>query len=273
MNTPTLDIEEGKSTQYKNLDEFLPPPPSQTADSEIIRDNPMYPEHPEIQTVVAGIVMTGKEGFVFKVLNYIIAQLLITTIICSFAYGYKNQLYYYIYTNPGILALPMVGSFVSLCSLYYVKNKTTRLIIFIIFTLSISFIVAFTVIQYSSSVILKTVLITTCVVFSTNLYAYHCAKRNRDFSFMETGLLTGMIALIILGFLQIFIHDSFLHYCIVMLGVMLFTALLLYDLNRLYNETTSNDDPLMIAIAIYLDIINLFLYLLELIRCLTTGRD
>lgn len=272
MATTAYAIEEGKSTEYKNFG-LYPQVPTQTATPIIAPDNPIYPQADGIQTVVAGVVMSGKEGYVFKVLNYIIAQLLLTTIICSFAYGYKNQLYYYIYTNPGILVLPMVGSFASLFALWCVTNKTARLVLFWTFTLSISCMVAFTVIRYSSSVVFKTVLVTTCVVFSTNMYAYYCASRNRDFSFLETGLFTGLVALIILGFLQIFIHDSFLHYCIVLLGVLIFTGFLLYDLNRLYNANNPDEDELLIAITIYLDIVNLFLYLLELVRCLLGGNN
>tara|TARA_Y100000768_G_C23739166_1_gene568548 strand:- start:148 stop:558 length:411 start_codon:yes stop_codon:yes gene_type:complete len=131
-----------------------------------------------------------------------------------------------------------------------------------------SFMASFIIIRFSSSVIFKTVLITTCVVFSTNVYAYYCAKNNRKFSYLETWLFTGIISLIILGILQIFIQGSFLQFCITMLGVIVFTGLLFYDLNRLYNGTTSEDDALMIAITIYLDIINLFLYILDLIRWL-----
>ena len=273
MNITEHTLAEEKATQYKNMDAFLPPPPNETSDTVLSVENPIYPQVPGVQVIVAGIVMSGREGYVFRVLNYILAQLLLTTIICSFAYGYKNQLYSYIYTNPGILALPMVGCFASLLPLYCVTNKSVRLVLFWIFTVSIASSVAFTIIQYSSSVVFKTVLVTMCVVFSTNMYAYYCAKRNRDFSFLETGLFTGLIALIILGFLQIFIHDSFLHYCIVFLGVMVFTGYLLYDLNRLYNDQLPDDDSLLIAITIYLDIINLFLYLLELVRCLTEGRN
>jgi protein lifeguard len=261
-----MSFQTGKTTQYKNLDAFLPSTPDQS--TAVMGDSSNDQQPIEIQTVFGNVITPGKAGYIFNVLNYIIGQLLITTFICSFAYGYKNKLHSYIYFNPGIVLLPIISSLLSLFLLYCIKNKSVRLCLFVIFTLSMSFMASFIIIRFSSNVIYKTVLITTCVVFSTNIYAYYCAKNNRKFSYLETGLFTGFISLIILGFLQIFIQGSFLQFCITMLGVMIFTGLLFYDLNRLYNETTSEDDALMVAITIYLDIINLFLYLLDLIRCL-----
>jgi len=255
-----------KATQYKNLDAFIPNAPDQS--TEVMGDSSNEPQNIEIQTVFGDVIAPGKAGFIFNVLNYIIGQLLITTIICTFAYIYKNKLHSYIYLHPEILLLPVICSLLSLLFLYCIKNNYLRIGLFIIFTLSMSFMASFIIIRFSSSVIFKTVLITTCVVFSTNVYAYYCAKNNRKFSYIETWLFTGFISLIILGILQIFIQGSFLQFCITMLGVIVFTGLLFYDLNRLYNETTSEDDALMIAITIYLDIINLFLYILDLIRCL-----
>ena len=48
------------------------------------------------------------------------------------------------------------------------------------------------------------------------------------------------------------------------LGVGVFTILLIVDLNRLYDkEKDFQEDPMLAAVSIYLDIVNLFLYLLE----------
>ena len=70
----------------------------------------------------------------------------------------------------------------------------------------------------------------------------------------------------VVSFLQIFIQSSLLGFIIAFGGVVLFTLFLMYDLNRLYHKDGYREDPLLAAIGIYLDIINLFLYMLELIR-------
>ena len=54
---------------------------------------------------------------------------------------------------------------------------------------------------------------------------------------------------------------------IAIIGSGLFSVYLLYDLNKLYNRVDEFEmDPLIVAIDIYLDIINMFLYMLEFIR-------
>lgn len=247
--------------QYNNLDAFIPNPPNHVA-VEITNNQDVI----KIQTIFGDVINPGKAAYIFGVLNYIIGQLLITTIICSFAYIYKNKLHSYIYLNPIILLLPVVFSLVTLLLLYFTKNKKLRICLFVIFTLSMSFMVSFIIIRFSSGVIFKTLIITTCVIFTSNIYAYYCAKNNRNFSYLESWLFTGLICIIILGFLQIFINGTLFQFYITLFGVIIFTGLLFYDLNRLYNDSNNNnDDPLITAITIYLDIINLFLYILDLI--------
>ena len=78
-----------------------------------------------------------------------------------------------------------------------------------------------------------------------------------------------LLVLIVLGILQIFIRSSAFGLMICILGVGVFTILLIVDLNRLYDKDEDfQEDPMLAAVGIYLDIVNLFLYLLELYnRC------
>lgn len=250
---------EFSNTQYKNLEDFLPQPPSATVDIPSTTDYP----------ITEGIAISNKEGFIFKVLNYVICQLFVTSLICSIAYANRDKLYSYLYSNPGIIFIPFIICIISLGILYCVKNYFVRLTLFILFTISLSINVAYTVILYSPDIIFKTVFVTTAIVISTNIYAYYCAKKNRDFSFLESILFNCLMCLFVLLILQLFIQSIFVHIIIIIFGVTIFTGLLLYDLNRLYTDDNCEEDPLFIAIAIYLDIINLFLYLLQLIKCIT----
>ena len=60
---------------------------------------------------------------------------------------------------------------------------------------------------------------------------------------------------------------ALVHFLLTILGVFVFTMFLVFDLNRLYMTNDNQailEDPMLAAVGIYLDIINLFLYLLEL---------
>jgi len=55
-------------------------------------------------------------------------------------------------------------------------------------------------------------------------------------------------------------------------GALLFSGYILYDTSVIMHHM-GPDDYVMAAISLYLDIINLFLYLLEILRMLQGGSD
>lgn len=95
----------------------------------------------------------------------------------------------------------------------------------------------------------------------------------RDLSGMGGFLFIGLIALIVTSVVGIFIHLAFLQLVISAAGAVLFSAYLVFDLNRVARaQNVSDGDAIVLAISVYLDIVNLFLYLLRLLGILG-GRD
>ena len=88
-----------------------------------------------------------------------------------------------------------------------------------------------------------------------------------DFSFLELGLFIALLGLIVVGLLNMFFFKSPLVRLIsAYVGAVVFSLYLLYDFNRLKEAAgdTSWQTAVQIAISIYLDIINLFLDLLQI---------
>ena len=106
----------------------------------------------------------------------------------------------------------------------------------------------------------RAVLLTaTIVVFTDN-----------DFGFLGPILLICLIALLIMEFLNAFFFKSRRRRLIqAYFGVVLFTLYLIYDFNRLEKAIARGDDSwstaIDIAVNIYLDLINLFIDLLEIL--------
>lgn len=95
----------------------------------------------------------------------------------------------------------------------------------------------------------------------------------RDLSGMGGFLFIGLIALLITSVVGIFIHLQFLQLIISAAGAVLFSAYLVFDLNRVARATNvTQGDAIVLAISVYLDVVNLFLYLLRLLGILS-GRD
>ena len=87
----------------------------------------------------------------------------------------------------------------------------------------------------------------------------------------------GLIGLIIAGVVNIFVASSALDWIISLVGVILFTGLTAWDTQQIKQLAAMNLEPSMAdklatigAMNLYLDFINLFLFLL---RFLGAGRD
>lgn len=97
------------------------------------------------------------------------------------------------------------------------------------------------------------------------------AKSGVDFSFLGRGLFLSLLLLIGFGLIRIFFSiPRWIQRIWAFFGVAVFTGYLLYDFNRLSQlseHVGANTWPaaIRISISIYLDIINLFLYLLDLL--------
>jgi FtsH-binding integral membrane protein len=92
-----------------------------------------------------------------------------------------------------------------------------------------------------------------------------------DFTVLSGGLFWALLALILVSIYSIFVQmDDFAHRVMASIGIFIFTAYLLVDFDRLKQAEATADDgwnpALSMAIHIYLDVINLFLQILKLLR-------
>ena len=214
--------------------------------------------------------------FVYQTLNYVLAQLCITTVITAAMYFNRQNVINYINGFPFVIWVPIIFTFITLFGMYCTKNPHVRQVMFWSFTVACSFMVGFSVLSYAPDVVVKAVATTAIIVAGVDLYAMRCAKQGKDLSFLGPGLFAALFCLIIIGILNIFIQSSALGLLLCVAGVLIFTGLLLYDLNRLYTGVEEGEvmDPMLAAVQIYLDVINLFLHLLELYdRCDGNSRS
>lgn len=86
----------------------------------------------------------------------------------------------------------------------------------------------------------------------------------KDFSFLGGMLWMGLLVLIGASLIGMFVGSSVFHLAIASVGVLLFGAYVLYDTSRLLHS----DEPITpvdAAISLYLDFLNLFLFLLQIL--------
>ena len=85
----------------------------------------------------------------------------------------------------------------------------------------------------------------------------------RDFSGMGKGLFIALIIVVIASIVNIFLGSPILQVAIAGIGAILFSAFILYDTQRIIRGEFAT--PVEAAVAIYLDVFNLFVSLLQIL--------
>lgn len=106
----------------------------------------------------------------------------------------------------------------------------------------------------------------TILIFAV-LYIY-AKTTTKDLSFMKSYLLIALLVLIGFSILNIFIGIKFLAVVIAVAGILIFSGYIIHDVYTIYNEPFKEEDIPLIVIDLYLDFLNLFLYILKLVGLL-----
>lgn len=148
---------------------------------------------------------------------------------------------------------------------------TTATILFIIYSILNGATLSVIFLAYTASSIASTFFITAGTFAATGIYGYVTKK---DLSSLGSLCIMGVIGLIIATVVNIFLASDALTMVISYIGVALFVGLTAYDTQKIKRLLLSNDMEvneetqkiaLLGALTLYLDFINLFLYLLRIL--------
>ena len=121
---------------------------------------------------------------------------------------------------------------------------------------------------YTGASVTRVFLITAAMFGGMSLYGYTTKK---DLSAMGSFLIMGVWGLVIASIINIFFQSPGLSYAVSIIGVLVFTGLTAYDtqtIRQIYYSADSEDTigrkAISGALSLYLDFINMFIYLLRL---------
>jgi uncharacterized protein len=124
--------------------------------------------------------------------------------------------------------------------------------------------------HYMGASIARTFFITAGTFAVMSIYGY---ATSNDLSRFGSLLLTGLVGLVIAGLANIFFASTSLQFAIEIVGVIVFLALTAYDSQHIKQLYHGSDDTVVTgkkaiigALTLYLDVVNLFLTLLQLRR-------
>jgi FtsH-binding integral membrane protein len=120
---------------------------------------------------------------------------------------------------------------------------------------------------YTGTSVASTFFITASMFLATSLYGY---TTKRDLSGLGSFFFMGLIGLVIAMVVNMFLQSSAMAFAISAIGVLLFTGLTAYDTQKIKEMYVDSDGheiarkkTIMGALTLYLDFVNLFLFLLQ----------
>jgi protein lifeguard len=227
------------------------------ASGDVETGNALYP----------GISATENElrlGFIRKVFGIVTAQLLLTAGI-ALAIILNPSTQQYLATSAGIQIGLFLASFLGLIPLYMFRSKhPLNLAILAAWTSVFSVTVGLACTFYAPIIVIQAVFITAAVVAGLTIYTFAATRRGEEFTWLGPILFSALWALIIWSFLQLVFKPGPVGQTIFsLLGALVFSGYIIFDVHLLATRLDV-DEYCWGAVALYLDVINLFLYILRI---------
>ncbi|GAB0094558.1 protein lifeguard 1 [Sergentomyia squamirostris] len=226
------------------------------------------PEDPEVK----GFGFTDesiRKGFIRKVYSILMGQLSISLgFIALFLYHEPTGRW--VRSHPEMWWIALILLFVTLIAMACctnVRRKAPMNFIFLgLFTLAQSFMLGVMASNFKSEEVLLAVGITAAVCLGLTLFAF---QTRWDFTVMGGVLFVAVIILMLFGIIAIFVPGKTMTLIYASLGALIFSVYLIYDTQLMmggkHKYSISPEEYIFAALNLYLDIVNIFMYILAII--------
>jgi len=213
-----------------------------------------------------------RRGFIKKVYGILSVQLLVTMgIIAIFSFPRDGAIRNYVKNNNWVfwtsyaLSLPLI--IVLACCEGVRRKSPTNIIMLGLFTLCEGFMLGTICTFYDEDAVILAAGITAAVTIALTLFAF---QTKWDFTACG-GILCGLLViLLVAGFAMIFLpYEKYAQIGYASAGALIFSMYIVFDTQLMmggkHKYSLSPEEYIFAALNLYLDIINLFLYILRII--------
>jgi FtsH-binding integral membrane protein len=229
----------------------------------------------------ATVIDEGLRAYMIRVYNYMAAGVALTGVVAWFTYNAA------VITNAAgqITGLTPFGSAIfggpatlilflgTLGIVFFISFRisslqpSTALMLFMGYAALLGLMLSSVFLAYTQTSITRTFFISAASFGALSFYGY---TTQRDLSPIGAFLVMGLFGLILAMVVNIFLGSQGLAFAISVIGVLIFAGLTAWDTQRIKETYNVNDDGTMVgrkavmgALTLYLDFINLFLFLLR----------
>jgi len=225
---------------------------------------------PRVQAAQAGAqdIDAGLRSYMLSVYNYMAGALVLTGVVAYFSAA--SGLYASIAQSPliWVVMLAPLGMVIFLSARLNKLSLAGAQTSFWVFAALMGLSLSSVFLVYTQQSITQVFFVTAAAFGSLSLYGY---TTKRSLSGMGSFLFMGVIGIIIAMIVNIFLQSSALEFAISVIGVLVFAGLTAYDTQKIKEMYFAGDGvatmgkkAIMGALKLYLDFINMFLFLLRL---------
>jgi len=214
----------------------------------------------------------GLRSYMLSVYNYMASGVLLTGIVALFfARGGVDSYAAQVFMQPGILKwvimLSPIGLVLALSFGINRMSESTAKAVFWAYATLMGLSLSTVLLMYTGASVASTFFATAASFGALSLYGY---TTKRDLSGMGKFLMMGLVGLLVAMLINMFTQSGTMSLIISAVGVLLFAGLTVYDtqkIKEMYFQVQGSDfqgkSVVMGALTLYLDFINLFLFLLR----------
>lgn len=208
-------------------------------------------------------------GFIRKVFLILAAQLVLTFGIVA-VFTWSDPVAKFVSTHSGVLIVALVVNIVLLvalsCCPSVAQTFPTNYVCLFLFTLAEGYLVGAVASTYTTESVIMAVGITVVVTLGLSIYAW---QTKVDFTGMGAALFAGAMCLLLFGIFAGLFRSRIAHVAYAVGAAFLFCMYLIYDVQLIVGgehrkHQFSVDQYVFAALNVYLDIVNIFLYMLQL---------
>ena len=229
----------------------------------------------------AGLYDAGLRAYMLRVYNYMLVGLGLTGatawITANTAFGnlFIQQTMVNGHPAVGLTGLGLVALFAPLGLVLFLSFRIQKMSVsaaqttFWIYAGLMGISIAPVLLIYTGASVAQVFFITAATFGAMSLYGY---TTGRDLSGFGSFLFMGLIGIIIASIVNMFVQSSMMQFVISVIGVLVFTGLTAYDTQAIKESYSANMDgtaqgrgAVIGALRLYLDFVNLFLMLIQLL--------
>ena len=212
------------------------------------------------------------KNFMSNVFSWMAVGLVVTA--CVSWYGYDSGLYASLMTQGGVMPwVIMLSPFAFIIAMNVGLNKfssSTLVLLFVAFSATMGVSLSSVFLMYEMGSIAQVFGITAGTFIIMAVVGY---TTSMDLTKFGSLLFMGVIGIILASVVNMFMQSGMMDFIISIAGVLIFTGLIAYDTQRIkrigagveYGSESATKLAILAATSLYLDFINLFLFLLRLL--------